>query len=52
MAKNKRKPQTPKARNESYMRGMQALRMSNASGPHQSNSDYRRKAKHPGKGWE
>lgn len=52
MAKNKRKPQTPKARNEDYMRGMQALRQSNASGFHRTEADYRRKPKHVKKGWE
>ncbi len=52
MAKNKKRPQAPKARNEAYMRGMQELRMSNASGTHKSAKDYRRKPKHAGRGWE
>lgn len=51
MNKNKR-PQAPKVRNESYMRGMQELRKSNAAGTHRSVKDYRRKPKHVGKGWE
>jgi hypothetical protein len=51
MSKNKRKPQTPKVRNEDYMRGMQELRRSNAAGSHKSVKDYRRKPKHF-KGWE
>lgn len=52
MAKNRKRPQTPKARNESYMRGMQDIRRSNAAGTHRTVKDYRRKPKHPGKGWE
>lgn len=41
-----------KSGNERYVEGMQGLRMSNAAGPHRSANDYRRKPKHPGKGWE
>lgn len=52
MAKNKKRPQTPKARNEAYMRGMQELRQSNAAGSHKSVKDYRRKPKHVKKGWD
>jgi hypothetical protein len=53
MSKNKnRRPQTPKARNIEYMKGMQELRKSNAAGPHKTATDYRRKPKHPGRGWE
>lgn len=52
MAKNKRRPQAPKVGNESYMRGMQELRRSSASGSHRSVKDYRRKPKHRNKGWE
>lgn len=44
-SKNKR-PQTPKARNEEYMKGMQAIRFSNAAGSHKSAKDYQRKPKH------
>ena len=43
--KNKR-PQKPKVRNESYMRVMQELRKSNASGPHRPKTAYKRKPKH------
>lgn len=42
----KRKPQAPKVRNEEYMRGMQELRRSGASGPHKSKKAYSRKAKY------
>lgn len=52
--KNKR-PQVskpPKGKNTEYMRGMQEIRFSNAAGPHRSDTDYRRKPKHPGRGWE
>lgn len=52
MSKNKnRRPQTPKVGNTAYMRGMQELRRSNASGPHKSKKAYVRKDKY-GKGWE
>lgn len=51
MSKSKRTAQTPKARNESYMRGMQELRRSNAAGTHRSARDFRRKPKHF-KGWD
>lgn len=51
MSKRKSRPQAPKAPNESYMRGMQEIRRSNAAGTHRSASDYRRKPKHF-KGWE
>lgn len=51
MAKNKKRPQTPKARNEPYMRAMQEIRQSNAAGSHKSARDYRRKPKHF-KGWD
>ena len=50
MAKNKknknRRAQTPKVGNEAYMRGMQELRRSNASGLHRSKKSYTRKTKH------
>lgn len=52
MAKNKKRAQAPKVRNEEYMRGMQELRRSNAAGRHKSAADYRRKPKHAGRGWE
>lgn len=52
-SKNKnRRQQTPKARNERYMEGMQELRRSNAAGVHRSAKDYRRKPKHINRGWE
>lgn len=52
MAKNKKRPQAQKVRNEEYMRGMQELRRSNAAGTHKTAKDYRRKPKHAGRGWE
>lgn len=52
MAKNKKRPQTPKVRNEAYMRDMQELRRSNAAGTHRTAKDYRRKPKHVNKGWD
>jgi hypothetical protein len=52
MAKNKKRAQAPKARNEEYMKGMQELRRSNAAGSHKSAKDYRRKPKHVNKGWD
>lgn len=52
MAKSKRRPQAPKVGNTEYMRGMQELRRSNASGVHKSANDYRRKPKHVNKGWD
>lgn len=55
MAKNKRRAQAPKPKNmgnEAYMRGMQELRRSNAAGSHKMATDYRRRPKHMGKGWE
>lgn len=45
-AMSKSKPQKPKVRNEAYMRGMQELRKSNASGPHRPKTAYKRKPKH------
>lgn len=52
MAKKTKRPQTPKVRNEEYMRGMQELRRSNAAGAHRSATDYRRRPKHVNRGWE
>ena len=46
MAKNKKREQAPKGRNEEYMRGMQELRRSSAAGTHKTAKDYRRKPKH------
>jgi hypothetical protein len=47
MSKNKRKrPQTPKTRNEPLMRANQGLRFSNAAEPHKSKKAYVRKPKH------
>jgi len=48
--KSNRRPQAPKSRNLAYAMGMQEIRQSNASGPHRSQTDYRRKPKHGG--WE
>lgn len=50
--KNSKRPQAPKGRNLPYAKAMQELRRSNAAGRHRSATDYRRKPKHPGKGWE
>lgn len=58
MKKNKasnRRPQSPKpakSGNVGYMEGMQELRRSNAAGPHRAGTDYRRRPKHMGRGWE
>lgn len=41
-----------KSGNTKFMEGMQELRRSNAAGPHKSASDYRRRPKHMGRGWE
>jgi len=41
-----------KSGNTAYMEAMQELRRSNATSRHRSAADYRRKPKHPGKGWE
>lgn len=50
-----RRAQTPKpakSGNTGYMEGMQELRRSNASGSHKAATDYRRRPKHMGKGWQ
>lgn len=48
MGKNtNRRPQTPKSRNEPFMRAMQEVRRSSAAAPHKLGTDYRRKPKHP-----
>lgn len=53
MGKKTKRAQTPKARNIEYMKGMQELRRSNASGPHRSGVDYKRKPKHTNRpDWE
>lgn len=41
-----------KSGNSRYVEGMQELRRSSAAGPHTPATSYRRKPKHPGKGWE
>lgn len=49
-----RRPQSSKpakSGNSKYVEGIQELRFGNAAGPHRSANDYRRKPKHPGKGW-
>ena len=51
MSKPKRRPQAPKIRNESYMRGMQDIRFGNAAGPHKSKKSYNRKPKHRNQEW-
>lgn len=56
MKKNRnRRPQVSKpakSANRDYMYAMQDLRSSSATSRHGSPADYRRKPKHPGKGWE
>lgn len=50
--KNKR-VQSPKGgENKALARAMQEKRFSNAAQPHRTATDYRRKPKHPKKGWE
>jgi hypothetical protein len=47
MGKNKnRRPQTPKPRNEAFMRAMQEKRRSSATTPIPSGKAYQRKPKH------
>jgi hypothetical protein len=41
-----------KSGNSKYVEGMQGIRFSNAAGPHKGVTDYRRRPKHMGKGWE
>lgn len=45
MKKNK-KPQTPKPRNEAWMRAEQERRRSNVAVPHRNKSKYSRKSKY------
>lgn len=53
MANSKgRRPQTPKVGNPAYMKGMQQIKFGSAAGPHMPATAYRRKPKHPGKGWQ
>lgn len=53
MSKSRKREQAPKGgENKALTRAMQGKRMSNAAGPHRTATDYRRKPKHPGKGWE
>ena len=54
MNKNKnRRVQSPKGgENKALARAMQGKRMSSAAGPHRPATDYRRKPKHPNKGWD
>jgi predicted nucleic acid-binding Zn ribbon protein len=47
MKKNQR-PQ----RQKEYVQHVQELRMGSTTSPHKSPKDYRRKPKHPGRGWE
>jgi len=51
---NNRRPQTPKGNGENRARvnAMIGKRSSNAASPHRIATDYRRKPKHPGKGWD
>lgn len=53
MSKKQRRPQKPKNQgNEKYMRGMQDIRFSNASGPHKPKNAYTRRVKHVNRGLE
>ncbi len=56
MKKNtNRRPQTrkpAKSGNTPYMEAMQGKRFGNAAGPHKRATDYRRKPKHKGRGWD
>ncbi len=53
MSRNKRRTaQKPKVSDERYVREIQELRRSGAAGPHRTATDYKRKPKHPGKGWQ
>lgn len=56
MKKNtNRRPQTSKpakSGNSKYVEAMQGKRFGNAAGPHRLDTDYRRRPKHKGKGWE
>ena len=51
-----RRAQTPKplmgGRNERYSEAMQGKRFGNAATPHKLATDYRRRPKHAGRGWE
>lgn len=49
--KRDKRPQASKE-NKPYMRGMQEIRRSNASGPHTPKTAYKRKPKHKGQGYE
>lgn len=51
MSKNKR-PQSPKNRNEAYMRGMQEIRRSNAATAIPSGKKYSRNVKHRSKQYD
>lgn len=44
MAKNKKRAQAPKVRNEAYMEGMMMLRHGNAAQPHKNKARYDRKS--------
>ena len=46
MSKSKRKPQTPKPRNEPMARGMLELRQGSRTTPVPSGKTYKRKPKH------
>lgn len=53
MSKKNKRPQAPKGMGNRHLNNaMQGKRFGNAAGPHKSATDYRRKPKHPGKGWE
>lgn len=49
---NNRREQTPKDRLNSRIRAEVDRARSNAGQPHKLATDYRRKPKHPKKGWE
>ena len=49
----RRSDQRPKdTGNRAYIDGMMEIRRSNAAGTHRTETDYRRKPKHPKRGWE
>lgn len=54
MAKNRRPQNSKPAKsgNTKYVEAMQGKRFSSAAGYHKKATDYRRKPKHVGRGWE
>lgn len=50
MNKNQREQRSKRERG--YVQHVQELRQGSTTSPHRSEKDYRRKPKHPGRGWE